>query len=104
MIRTSYHTHNRFCDGNGEIAEYAEAAVAAGLKALGVTSHSPLNFPDKAAMRAADLPAYCAEVARLRDAYRGRLRVHPSLEFDFIPERHADLWALVASCSFDDLV
>ncbi len=104
MIRTSYHTHNRFCDGAGEAGEYAEAAVAAGLEALGSSCHSPLTLPDAAAMKADNLPAYCAEVARLKDAYRGRLRVHLSLEFDYIPERHAELWAIVAPHSFDYLI
>lgn len=104
MITTSYHTHNRFCDGAGEIQEYAEAAVAAGLEALGVTSHSPLTFPDQAAMRANDLPAYCAEVQRVKDAVRDRLRVHLGLEFDYIPERHAELWALIEPYPFEYLI
>lgn len=104
MLTTSYHTHNRFCDGRGEIAEYAEVAIAAGLNALGVSSHAPLVFPDESAMPAADLPAYCAEVQRLREAYRGRLRLHLSLEFDYIPEMAADLWALVAPHRFDYLI
>jgi len=103
-MKTSYHTHNRFCDGAGEITDYVAAAIDAGLEALGVSSHSPLLFPDEAAMQAADLPAYCAEVDRLRDAHRGRIRVHRSLEFDYIPERHADLWALVAPFTFDYLI
>ncbi|MGH2403089.1 MAG: histidinol-phosphatase [bacterium] len=104
MIRTSYHTHNRFCDGAGEIREYVDAAIAAGLEALGVSSHSPLTFPDEAAMGAEDLPAYCADVARLKETVRGRLRLHLSLEFDYIPERHTELWALVEPFSFEYLI
>lgn len=104
MITTSYHTHNRFCDGAGEIHEYADAAIAAGLEAVGVTSHSPLTFPDKAAMRTDDLPAYCAEVWRVKEVVRDRLRVHLGLEFDYIPERHTDLWALVEPYPFEYLI
>ncbi len=104
MLTTSYHTHNRFCDGAGEISEYVEAALTAGLEALGISSHSPLVFPDEAAMRADDLPVYRAEVERLREAHRGRLRVHLSLEFDYIPEHHPALWGLVAPYAFDYLI
>lgn len=104
MIRTTYHTHNRYCDGEGEIAAYAQVAAAAGLAALGVSSHAPLDFPDEAAMRAADLSAYCADVARVRAAWRGRLDVHLALEFDYIPERHDALWALVAAYPFEYLI
>ncbi|MGQ0550599.1 MAG: histidinol-phosphatase [Armatimonadota bacterium] len=104
MITTSYHTHNRFCDGAGEIQEYADAAISAGLEALGISSHSPLTFPDQAAMRADDLPAYCGEVRRVKDAVRDRLRVHLALEFDYIPERHAELWALIEPYPFEYLI
>lgn len=104
MLTTSYHTHNRYCDGTGEIAEYAEAAVEAGMVALGVSSHSPLPFPDDHAMRLGDLPAYCAEVERLRAAYRGRLQVHLSLELDYVPEQQEALWAAVSRHRFDYLV
>lgn len=103
-LLTNYHTHNRFCDGKGEIAEYVEAATAAGLEALGISSHSPLVFPDENAMRVENLPAYCAEVERLRAANRERLRVHLSLEFDYIPERLSELWAAVAPFTFDYLI
>jgi len=104
VIHTSYHTHNRFCDGAGEAGDYAEAAVTAGLEALGISCHAPLTFPDEAAMKTESLPAYCAEVTRLKDAYRARLRVHLSLEFDYIPERHAELWSIVAPHAFDYLI
>ncbi len=55
-------------------------------------------------MQAADLPAYCAEVARVRAAWQGRLAVHLGLEFDYVPERHAALWALVAPYPFEFLI
>jgi histidinol-phosphatase (PHP family) len=104
VLTTSYHTHNRFCDGAGEIADYAAAAISAGLEAIGISSHAPLTFSDPNAMRAADLQAYCAEIDRVRHAHRGRLRVHRALEFDYIPERHDALWALVAPVAFDYLI
>lgn len=104
MLRTSYHTHNRHCDGRGEIKEYARAALAAGLDVLGISSHSPLPFPDESAMRADDLPAYCAEVARERDTYRDRLQIHLSLEFDYVPEYTNQIWQMIAPYPFDYLI
>ncbi|MDR7522849.1 MAG: histidinol-phosphatase [Armatimonadota bacterium] len=104
MLRTSYHTHNRFCDGKGEIAEYVEAAFAAGLEALGVTSHCPLPFPDPSAMRQDALPAYCAEIARLQDAHRDRLRIHLGLEFDYLPEYVERMWGEFSAYRFDYMI
>lgn len=104
MLTTSYHTHSRYCDGEGAIEEYAEAALTAGLEALGVSSHSPLVFPNDFALRAEDLPGYCAEIERLRMTHAGRLRVHLGLEFDYIPEHLADMWAIVAPLRFEYII
>lgn len=104
MLTTSYHTHNRYCDGKGEIAEYLEAAIGAGLEAVGVSSHSPLTFPNDFALRAGDLPAYCAEVEGLRKSYADRLRVHLGTEFDFIPEYASPMWEIVAPFRFEFLI
>ena len=104
MLKTSYHTHNRYCDGAGVVDDYAQAAVAAGLDALGISSHGPVTFPDDHSIVAENLPAYCAEVERARTAYASRLRVHLSLEFEFIPEILDALWALVSPYPFEYLI
>lgn len=104
MLRTSYHTHNRYCDGAGTIDDYARAAVAAGLEAVGVSSHGPVTFPDDHSILVEDLPAYCAEIESARDAHAARVRVHLSLEFEFIPEMLNALWDLVAPYPFEYLI
>ena len=86
-LRTNYHTHSRYCDGEGEIVEYIEAALAAGLDSYGVSSHAPVPVQtrDPWLMRPDDLPVYCAEVRRLRDAYRDCLPIFLALELDYVP-------------------
>ncbi len=81
----SLHTHSRYCDGHGELAEYAREALAAGLSAWGASAHSPVPFPCEYAIPIGDLPAYAAEVRRLRDEYAGRLPVYLGLELDYLP-------------------
>jgi histidinol-phosphatase (PHP family) len=104
MLTANYHTHNRYCDGTSAIEEYAKAALAARLDALGVSSHGPVTFPDEHSILVENLPAYCAEVARVRAAYEGRVRVHLSLEFEFIPELLDAVWAMVAPYPFEYLI
>jgi histidinol-phosphatase (PHP family) len=104
MLHTSYHTHSRYCDGKGEIVEYVEAAIAAGLDALGVTSHSPLPFHEEYAMSLDEVPAYCADVLRLRATYGDRLRIHLGLEWDFVPEHLPAMEAMLAPFRFDYLI
>ncbi len=86
MVLANYHTHNRWCDGQGEIAEVIEAALAAGMAQVGISSHAPVPFPAGYALPLAELPAYRAEVLRLREVYRGRIEVLLGLELDALPE------------------
>ncbi len=105
-LRTNYHTHSRYCDGEGEIVEYIEAAIAAGLDSYGVSSHAPVPVPvrDPWMMRLDDLPAYCAEVRRLRDAYRDRLPIFLALELDYLPGMDAFYRAQIFPHNFDYFV
>ncbi len=106
-LRTNYHTHSRYCDGEGEIRQYIEAAIAAGLDSYGVSSHAPLPMPmrDPWMMRLDDLPAYCAEVRALRDEYRDRLAIFLALELDYVPGLDAYLPASRSSrINFDYFV
>lgn len=81
----NYHTHSRWCDGRDEIRDVVEAALAAGLRQVGISSHAPVPFPTTYALAASVLPAYRAEVLRLRDEYQGRIDVLLGLELDAIP-------------------
>ncbi len=82
----NYHTHSRWCDGRGEIAEVIEAAIAAGLAQVGITSHAPVPFPATYSLPLANLHAYREEVLRLREIYRDRIDVLLGLELDALPE------------------
>jgi histidinol-phosphatase (PHP family) len=84
--RTSYHTHCRYCDGEGEIAEVIEAAIAAGLDTIGISSHAPLPFDTEWTMPPERLPAYVAEIRALQRRYRDRIEVLLGAEIDFIPD------------------
>ena len=82
----NYHTHNRWCDGEGEIAEIVAAGLAAGLTAIGISSHAPVPFRAGYALPLAHLRAYRAEALRVRDDYAGQIDVILGLELDALPE------------------
>ncbi|HVB96454.1 MAG TPA: histidinol-phosphatase [Chloroflexota bacterium] len=82
---SSIHTHSRYCDGHGEIYEYVEAAIAAGLSAYGASGHAPLPFPCEYAMPLANLDSYCADVRLLATRYVGRFPILLGLELDYLP-------------------
>lgn len=81
----NYHTHSRWCDGQGEIRDVVEAALASGLRQVGISSHAPVPFATTYALAERSLPAYRDEVLRAREEYRDRIDVLLGLELDAIP-------------------
>ena len=82
----NYHTHNRWCDGQAEVAAVVEAALAAGLTQIGISSHAPVPFRAGYALPLDRLDAYRAAVLAARDIYRDRITVVLGLEIDALPE------------------
>lgn len=83
----SFHNHPGYCDGSGSVEAYAEVALAAGLRSLGLSSHAPVPFACSWAMPLQRLPDYCGEVRAAQMSYRGRVRVWLGLELDYLSPR-----------------
>ena len=97
----NYHTHSRWCDGQGEIAEVVQAALDAGLRQVGISSHAPVPFPTRYALPIERLAAYREEVLRARESYRGRIEVRLGLELDAVPALAGFNRARVLPLGFD---
>lgn len=94
MQRWSYHTHNRYCDGAGEIEDVVREALARGLQRLGISSHAPLPFSPHWTVAVDQLDEYIRDVRSLQDRYSGQIDVTLGAEIDFIPDqRVADFQA-----------
>jgi len=82
------HCHTPLCNhAQGNPPEYAEAAVAAGLKGIIFTCHCPL--PDEHSawvrMRPDEYETYHAMIAATRDVFSDQLDVRAGLESDYFP-------------------
>ncbi len=115
-----YHTHTYRCGhGTGEVHEYVEAAIAAGLSEVGCSEHIPLYWlpPDVRrtmtdfAMDESELDGYVSAVLQAQGRYADRIAVRLGLEADIIPGHEAELQALldrypwdyvIGSCHFID--
>ncbi len=86
-LRTNYHTHSHYSDGEGAIRDYLDAALAAGFDSYGVTDHAPvpIRTAETWVMPLDKLSAYIAEVRGLVAEYRDRLPVFCGLELDYAP-------------------
>ena len=82
---TNYHSHCDFCDGHAPMQEFVEAAIAHGLVAYGVTSHTTFPTPGKS-LQPDTYEPYFAEFFRLKELYRRQIELYVGLEIDYLDE------------------
>ena len=79
------HTHTAFSDGKNTPEEMVLGALQAGCASLAFSDHSPMSpaaDPDGWSMNPEKVPAYRAEIIRLREVYAGKLEIFLGLEQD----------------------
>ncbi len=86
----NYHTHTWRCNhARGDERSYVEQAIAAGIRILGFSDHTPCPFPDGHnswfRMSVADCPDYFETIRRLRDEYADRIQIHVGVELEYYP-------------------
>jgi histidinol-phosphatase (PHP family) len=103
-MRLDYHTHHRRCGhAGGEMADYIESAIAAGLDEIGLSDHSPIyhiggDDPHpipRTAMSREELPRYVDEMIELRERYAGQIVVRLGVESDYVDgwgDHYRSLW------------
>lgn len=82
---TNYHSHCDFCDGHAPMAAFVEVAVASGMTAYGVTSHTTFPTPGKS-LQPDTYGLYFAEFFRLKELYRNQIDLYVGLEIDYLDE------------------
>jgi histidinol-phosphatase (PHP family) len=103
----NFHSHNKYCDGKGELSDYLESAKKNNVVVLGFSSHAPLPFDSKWAMNKENLPLYLKEISKLQSEASG-IDIYKSLEIDFIPgvispfDHKEELDYLIGSIHFID--
>ena len=80
------HSHSEFCDGRASMAEIAASAFEAGFNTWGTSPHSPICCPSGANMKASDMDAYLMESSRLKEEYKGRMRILTGMEIDYVSD------------------
>jgi histidinol-phosphatase (PHP family) len=107
----NYHTHTFRCGhAKGTEAEYAQAALRAGMKTLGFSDHTPYVYADGGTgsrtvrMRPDELPLYTAAVRALAEEYRGRLEILLGLEVEYYPALFSRLLELLRENGIEYLI
>lgn len=90
MSLADYHVHTRFCDGKNSPEELVRAAIERGLTAIGFSGHSHTAFDESWCMSPAGTIQYRAEIARLKEAYGGVIRIYCGVEQDYDSDAPTD--------------
>lgn len=87
-MKANYHTHTRWCKhGTGEIEDYIEAAISAGLTELAITEHVPhKDNLDPRRIQWEEFEAYDQALDAAIWKYSDRIRVIKGFECEYYPE------------------
>lgn len=89
MKRANYHTHTPRCGhAQGSEREYIEAAIEAGMEALGFSDHVPQpyhGFVSPIRMQMQELSGYVDTLLKLRQEYGSQIQIKIGFEVEYIP-------------------
>ena len=107
----NYHAHTYRCGhAEGNERDYAEKAVQAGLRTLGISDHTPYDFFDAGPrdrpmrMKPEELPEYADSVRALAEEYRGKLDVLLGLEAEYYPRYFPRLLELLRDAGIQYII
>lgn len=103
------HTHTPRCHhAVGSEREYVEQAIAAGLKTLGFSDHSPMPFADgycsSFRMQVSEVDGYINTLLALRDEYRDQIDLKIGFEAEYYPAVFPSLIRLLRDYPVDYLI
>ena len=86
MPLADYHVHTVFCDGKNTPEEVVKAAIEKGMDAIGFSGHSHTAFDASWCMSVDGTAAYRKEIARLKKAYAGKIKIFCGVEQDYFSD------------------
>lgn len=95
------HTHSHFCDGKEAPEEYVKRAINLGFHTLGFSSHAPVPFENKFALREERLEEYFQTIRNLKTTNKEQINILLSLEIDYIPGITKDFAEFVKAGDLD---
>lgn len=95
MMKCNFHTHTNYCDGKDSPEELVKAAINKGFFALGFSSHSYTEMDKSFAMSASEAEKYRAELATLKEKYKGKIELYCGIEQDYFSDEPTECYDYV---------
>lgn len=103
------HTHTPRCrHARGSERDYIETALRAGMEVLGFSDHAPILFPGSyystMRMYPEETADYVGTLLRLREEYRGKIRILIGFELEYYPDLFRPTMDFLARFPVDYLI
>lgn len=82
MLLSSPHVHTQFCDGKSTAEEMVLSALSHGFCSIGFSSHAKQYYDHQFAMDDEREANYIAEIRRLQDVHKDKIRIWLGTELD----------------------
>lgn len=83
---STIHTHTNYCDGKNTAEEMILAAIAKGMKTIGISTHGPLPFETKWSIDNDKVENYIDEINALKEKYSDKIEVLLGMELDYFTD------------------
>lgn len=90
MTDCDFHIHTNFCDGEDSAEDVVKAAIAKNMKRIGFSGHSYTSFDGTYCMTEKGTEEYRADIARLKEKYKGEIEIFCGIEQDFYADYPAE--------------
>lgn len=109
IITANYHTHTKRCHhACGEDREYVEAAIAAGIRILGFSDHTPYptnpDFVSGMRMTLKDADGYFQSITDLKKEYEKDITIYAGVEAEYFPEHFPKLLEFMKDYPLDYMI
>ena len=99
--KMNFHTHTIFSDGRNTPEEIVKKAINSGFTHLGFSEHAYAPMDLESCMKKEDEKAYVEEINRLKELYKGDIKIYCGLELDYFSEVNTDGYDfLIGSCHY----
>ena len=84
MILSTYHSHTTFCDGKNTAEEMVLAAISLGCSEIGFSGHGYCAGDEDWCIPSMEkMEEYKAEILRLKQKYKERIKIYLGIEYDY---------------------
>ena len=104
MIK-DYHMHPKVVLDPSAFDLYAQRALAQGIEEVCITDHMPLSTScAKDRIPAGQVEAYCQQVQKIKEKYKGHLSVRLGIEIDYHPAFTKEIEAVLSAGDYDFVI